>query len=55
MAVLLALDVAVFACCSAGARGDIEISTHPCGGFVCAAGMYLGDFVSFMYIFRIPL
>jgi hypothetical protein len=47
--------MAEFACWSAGALGDSALSIHPCGVFLCAAGMDLGESSLCKYIPRICL
>jgi hypothetical protein len=47
--------MAEFALWPAGAPGDSALSTHPCGVFLCAAGMYCGEFSLCKYILQIPL
>jgi hypothetical protein len=50
VAVLGLSVMAEFACWPAGALGDSVLSTHPCGVFLCAAGMDLGEFSLCKYI-----
>jgi hypothetical protein len=55
VAVLGLSVMAEFACWPAGAPGDSTLSTHPCGVFLCAAGMDLGECSLCKYILRIYL